>query len=89
MRHPELYSALHKSPFRPFRIQLTNGQSHDIPHPDFAFLTRSSIIVGLSSGDDDIPDEHIECDLLHIVALEPMNGAKRRNDRPRKKRPRG
>ena len=88
MRYNELHSVLHKSPFEPFRIQLTNGQSHVIPHPDFAMLKRTSVVIGLSSGDDDIPDDHIECDLLHVVAIEPANGARRRNGGRRKKRPR-
>ncbi len=87
--NPEtLREQLRKQPFKPFRIQLTNGQSYVIGHPDFAWLKRTSILIGLSSGDDDIPDEHTECDLLHVVAIEPANGPRRRNDARRKKRPR-
>ena len=88
MRFNELYSVLHKVPFSPFRIQLTNGQSHVIQHPDFAMLKRTSVVIGLSSGQDDIPDDHIECDLLHVVAIEPVNGSRRRNGARRRKRPR-
>lgn len=88
MRFNELYSVLHKSPFKPFRIQLTNGQSYVIQHPDFAWLKRTSILIGLSSGDDEVPDEHTECDLLHVVAIEPVNGRRQRNGARRKKRPR-
>ena len=88
MRFNELYSVLHNVPFKPFRIQLTNGQSHVIRHPDIAWLKRTSILIGLASGQDDIPDDHIECDLLHVVAIEPTNGSRRRNGARRKKRPR-
>jgi len=86
MRYQELYNTLHKAPFRPFRIQLTNGQSHVIAHPDFAWLTRSSLLVGISSLDDNVPDSHIECDLLHVVAVEPVNGARRSARRKKKRR---
>ena len=77
MRHEELYKALHKSPFHPFRIQLTNGDSWVIRHPDFAALSRSSVLVGISSGDDEIPDTFNQYDLLHVVGIEPVNGRKR------------
>ena len=66
IRHPELYKALHKSPFEPFRIQLTNGESWVIRHPDFAALTRTTVYVGVSSGRDEIPDTFNEYDLLHV-----------------------
>ena len=87
MRHQELYNALHKVPFRPFRVQLTNGQAHVIPHPDFAWLTRTSILVGMASGRDEVPDEYVECDLLHVVAIEPVNGSSGRGGARRKRRP--
>ena len=76
MRYQELYDVLHKVPFQPFRIQLSNGQSHVIRHPDFAWLTRHSVYVGLPSGQDEVPDRGIQCDLLHVVAIEPENGRK-------------
>jgi len=77
MRFNELYNVLHRVPFHAFRIQLTNGQSYTIRHPDSAWLKRTSILIGLSSGKNDIPDEHTECDLLHVVSVEPANGLKR------------
>ena len=86
MRHEELYKALHKSPFHPFRIQLTNGDSWVIRHPDFAALSRSSVLVGISSGDDEIPDTFNQYDLLHVVGIEPLNGAKTKRRRKRGKR---
>ena len=85
MRYNELYNVLHKVPFSPFRIQLTNGQSYVIRHPDFAWLTRTSILIGHSSGADDVPDDHTECDILHVVAIE-ANGANATNEPRRKKR---
>jgi hypothetical protein len=84
MRLQELYDALHKSPFEPFRLQLTNGQSHVIRHPDFAWLTRGTVYIGVPSGKDDVPDRAIQCDVLHVVAIEPVNGAERKSGRKRR-----
>ncbi len=74
MRMQDLQEALRKQPFEPFRIQLSNGQSHSVRHPESAGLTRSSVFVGLTSDDDEVPDRMVQCDLLQVVAVEPING---------------
>jgi len=81
MRFQELYEVLHHTPFEPFRIRLTDGQSHVIRQPDFAWLTRSSVYVGLPSGTDDVPDRAIQRDLLHVVSVEPVNAKNGRRER--------
>lgn len=89
MRHDELYKVLHKSPFQPFRMQLTNGESWVIRHPDFARLTRSSVLVFISSHDDGIPDTFNQYYLLHVVGIEPVNGKSVRRSSKRKRHPKG
>lgn len=81
MRLSELQDVLRKQPFEPFRIQLTNGESYVVRHPEFASLTRSSIVVGIPAGKDGIPDRFVQCDLLHVVAIEPDDGKRRRSPR--------
>ncbi len=85
MRYQEMFEALHRQPFQPFRIQLTNGQSHVIRHPDFAGLLRTSVLLFESSEDDDVPDRFDQYDLLHVVGIEPINGRKRNGQRRRRK----
>jgi hypothetical protein len=75
-------AALHREPFRAFRIELTSGKFYDIWHPDFAWLTRTSVLIGAFSGKDDVPDDFTECDLLPVVSLEPLNG----RAKPRRRR---
>jgi hypothetical protein len=81
MRFQEIQDALRKQPFEPFRIQLSNGQAHEVRHPEFAALLRNSILVGVPSGKDGVPDRFVQCDLLHVVAIEPVNGQRRRRRR--------
>ena len=85
MRYQEVYEALHRQPFQPFCIQLTNGQSRVIRHPDFAGLLRTSVLLFESSEDDDVPDRFDQYDLLHVVGIEPANGRKR-NGRTRRRK---
>jgi hypothetical protein len=37
--------ALHKQPFEPFAIRLTDGRSLPVAHPDFVAIVRRRIIV--------------------------------------------
>ena len=74
MRFREIQDALRKQPFEPVQLHLSSGQSYVIRHQEFAGLTRTSLFVGLPSGDDEIPDHMVQCDLLHAVAIEPVNG---------------
>jgi len=81
MRFQEIQDALRKQPFEPFRIQLSNGQTHEIRHPEFAALSRTSVVVGIPTRRDGVPDRFAQVDLLHVVAIEPVNGRGRRGRR--------
>ena len=74
MRYQEIRESLRKQPFEPFRVRLTTGQTYDIRHPEFAWPTRTSLFVGIIENGQsaDVPDLAIQCDLLHIVAIEPI-----------------
>jgi len=86
MRFQELQDALRKQPFEPFRIQLSNGQAHDVRHPEFAALSRTSVLIGIPSKRDGVPDRFAQVDLLHVVAIEPVNGQRRGAKGSRKRR---
>lgn len=74
MRLDEIRAALRRVPFEPFRIHLTSGQAYDVRHPEFAAVTRHSVYVGLPMTDEEVPDRMVQCDLVHVVALEPIDG---------------
>lgn len=71
----EVREALRKQPFEPFRIRLTTGQSYEVRHPEFATVTRTSVYVGVPEGRGEFPERAIQCALLHVVSLEPIDGA--------------
>ena len=72
MRLHELQDALGKQPFEPFRIRLSTGQAYNVLHPEFAAITRTSLFVGTPATPEEPPERMIQCDLLHVVALEPV-----------------
>lgn len=47
---PGVKEALHRQPFEPFAIQLADGRSLPVPHPDFVAVTPRRIIVVAEDG---------------------------------------
>jgi hypothetical protein len=60
-------------PFRPFRLVMSSGQAHEVRHPEMAWLTRTSILVGVDVADDGVPAEFKICSLLHVTVIEPLS----------------
>ena len=86
MRRDELIDAIRKSPFRPFRLRVSDGAAFDIRHPEMLMVTRHSAIVGIlecgENGNTGDVYPEIErsttVDLLHVTQIEQLQ---RRADR--------
>jgi hypothetical protein len=67
---------LQEQDFRPFAVVTSSGHKYPVPHTDFIFLTRRTVIVANTKG------YTTGLDPLHIVALEDLptrrNGGQRR-----------
>ena len=75
MRPEELRQLLDRCPFIPIRLHFSDGTAFDIRHPEMAFLSRSTVEIGISEKEGvRIADRIIYCTLLHIVRVEDLNG---------------
>ncbi len=63
---------LARRPFQPVRLTLSSGQAYEIRHPEMAFLTRTSILIGTDLAEDGVPAEFKIISLLHVTAIEPL-----------------
>ena len=66
---------LAQRPFQPFRLVMSSGQTYEVRHPEMAWLTRTSILVGIDQADDGVPAEFKICSLLHVTAIEPLTSS--------------
>ncbi len=55
MRADEIRNHLRRQPFRPFRLYLSNGVSHDVRHPEMAIVGRNVVALGVQTNDNDLP----------------------------------
>lgn len=56
---------LARQPFEPLEIRLSSGEVYRIPHPEFAMLLKSTLVIGVPDS-----DRVIVCALLHIASIE-------------------
>lgn len=56
---------LNRQPFHPLHVHSSNGEVHSIPHPEFAMLLKSTLVIGIPDS-----DRVICCSLLHIASIE-------------------
>lgn len=59
-------------PFKPFRLAMSSGQTFEVRHPEMAFVSKTSIYVGVDVDDDGVPAEFRILSLLHVTAIEPL-----------------
>jgi hypothetical protein len=70
---------LDATPFRPLRVHLSDGSSHDVPHPEFAWLVGSRLYVAKVVKERGPDDPQVkELSVLHITRVEPLAKTKAR-----------
>ena len=69
---------LNTRPFRPFRLFLSDGSHHDVPHPEFAWVFGGSIFVGVPARNGDVFDAYVkELSILHVTRAEKLPPGKK------------
>ncbi|HUY31444.1 MAG TPA: hypothetical protein VMV69_01590 [Pirellulales bacterium] len=58
---------LHRQPFEPFEVRLSNGELHQVRHPENALVSRTRLVVVYP---DSETDRMVICDLNHVNAIE-------------------
>ena len=79
----ELRQLLDQRPFHPFRIYLSDGSSHDIVAPNFAFMTRFSLYFAENFDEEGWPLSGRFLNVRHVTQVqelqtEPPNGDRHR-----------
>jgi len=64
---------LDAKPFKPFRICMSDGTHRDITHHDMAWVTKSTVEVGLNLDADGFAEYVGRCSILHISRLDDLS----------------
>jgi hypothetical protein len=58
---------LRRQPFEPFVIRMSNGEGHEVLHPENAVVMKTKVIVCYPE-----EDRSVYCSLMHINAVEAL-----------------
>jgi hypothetical protein len=80
----DVLQALRKRPFEPFRIQVSDGSTYDVRHPELAMVGLGSVSIGIpASGEAQPVYERVETlSLGQVVKLIPLGAAKTADGTP-------
>ena len=85
MRAEDVMNRLSDSPFRPFRVHLSDGSAIDVSEPGMVIVGRSSVVLPSRFGRDEegrrIAEHWRTISLLHVVQfsdLDESSSGKRR-----------
>jgi hypothetical protein len=71
MAPEQLRELLRRTPFRPFRLYTSGGQSYDVPGPEWMMVTNRTTALGVPGRSDD-GDVVILIDNLHVTHTIPL-----------------
>jgi hypothetical protein len=66
----QLRERMNETPFRPFRITLSDGRSLNVPNHDVALVKRNSILIGIELDSKSFAEKYVECAILPITSIE-------------------
>jgi hypothetical protein len=66
---------LQAKPFKPFLLFLSDGSSHEVPHPEFAWVFGSTVFVGVAGKSTKAPE-----DFVKQISIEDTLRARRRQN---------
>src|SRR5205085_827138 len=78
----DLLQALHKQPFEPFSIHVSDGTVYEVYHPELVMVGLGSAVVGVPAPAQPFPvyQRYEAVALGHIVRLVPLPGTTAASD---------
>ncbi len=72
-----LREMLNARPFRPFRICLSDGSQHEVPHQEFGWVAGNRVFIGVPSATNNPEELSVkQLSILHISRIEELAGSK-------------
>ena len=70
----EIRTLQKQTPFKPFRIHLSDGRAFTLLHPEQFIVLRNKVVLGLPETAE-IPERTENLSILHITSVEEMAAA--------------
>ena len=70
MNADAIQTMLRIQPFRPFEVHLSNGEVHEVRHPENAIVMKSNLLLAYPE-----KDSFVFCALSHVSNVQPLQPA--------------
>jgi hypothetical protein len=82
MAPTDVLQALRRRPFEPFRIEVSDGTTYDVRHPELVMVGLGALTIGIPAAGQAQPiyERAETVSLGHVVKLVPLAGAKAPGD---------
>lgn len=72
IRMKDILELANRKPFQPFRIHLSDGTSHDVPHPEMLKVSTNTVILFIPKAKYNFVafDDYKTLSILHMTQLE-------------------
>jgi hypothetical protein len=67
MNADTIWEFVRRQPFEPFAIRLSNGETHEVRHPECLLVLKTKVILGYPEDDGTV---HLS--LIHVNAVETL-----------------
>lgn len=64
---------LNEKPFHPFRLHLSDGTAHEVPHPEWAWLVGNRVFVAAPRGKKSDDWSVKQLSILHVTQLQELS----------------
>jgi hypothetical protein len=70
----DLFATIRRRPFEPFRIQVSDGTTYDVRHPELVMVGLGSLVIGVPAAGQELPvyQRAETISLQHVVKLLPL-----------------
>lgn len=65
MDHREIQALIRRSPFEPFVVRMSNGESYEVRHPELVMLTPATLYLF-----EPASEKVVRCSLFQIATIE-------------------
>jgi hypothetical protein len=85
MRPLDILKHVRRQPFEPFRVYVYDGASYVVPHPEMITVSRTDVAIAVANGNDEVPEELVWFDPIHITWIGPARSRKGAGRRKRRR----
>jgi hypothetical protein len=63
---------LRRTPFEPFRVVMSSGESYNVMHPEMALVSARALVLAVPESSHAEGERLVFCSYLHIAHLETL-----------------